>query len=309
MRPLAIPFMTLALGAQAQVNFPFPDSAATWVQYYETMVSPPPLPTFEWVSTANFCMNGSDTLIAGMSFTRLSDCAGGYVGAIRQDTGAVYFQPADSAQAYLLYDFGVSMGDTLRDVYVNELLGTGTGGWMNADLIDLVVTSSAPSTNYDGRIEVQGHPLDLGPGIDFQWVEGIGSIHGLFTLNPLNVSGYWYGIHCMSHQDTVRWEEGAWFVNAPGACSPQYVGISEEAESSFRVYPNPTTGKVFVDARDRQIDEVRLSDAMGRTYPILVTDRSPLLELDLGDRSAGVYMLHVRSGRSWSTERLLLTDR
>jgi len=309
MRPLAIPFMTLALSAQAQVNFPFPDSAATWVQYYETMVSPPPLPTFEWVSTANFCMNGSDTLIAGMSFTRLSDCAGGYVGAIRQDTGAVYFQPADSAQAYLLYDFGVSMGDTLRDVYVNELLGTGTGGWMNADLIDLVVTSSAPSTNYDGRIEVQGYALDLGMGTDFQWVEGIGSIHGLFTLNPLNVSGYWYGIHCMSHRDTVRWEEGAWFVNTPGSCSPQYVGIAEEAGAPFSVYPNPTTGTVFVDAGEQRIEEVRISDTMGRTEPILLAGHATLLALDLGDRATGLYMLHLRSGRSWSTERLLLKDR
>ena len=309
MRPLAIPFMTLALSAQAQVNFPFPDSAATWVQYYETMVSPPPLPTFEWVSTANFCMNGSDTLIAGMSFTRLSDCAGGYVGAIRQDTGAVYFQPADSAQAYLLYDFGVSMGDTLRDVYVNELLGTGTGGWMNAELIDLVVTSSAPSTNYDGRIEVQGYALDLGMGTDFQWVEGIGSIHGLFTLNPLNVSGYWYGIHCMSHRDTVRWEEGAWFVNTPGSCSPQYVGIAEEAGAPFSVYPNPTTGTVFVDAGEQRIEEVRISDTMGRTEPILLAGHATLLALDLGDRATGLYMLHLRSGRSWSTERLLLKDR
>ena len=309
MRPLAIPFMTLALSAQAQVNFPFPDSAATWVQYYETMVSPPPLPTFEWVSTANFCMNGSDTLIAGMSFTRLSDCAGGYVGAIRQDTGAVYFQPADSAQAYLLYDFGVSMGDTLRDVYVNELLGTGTGGWMNADLIDLVVTSSAPSTNYDGRIEVQGYALDLGMGTDFQWVEGIGSIHGLFTLNPLNVSGYWYGIHCMSHRDTVRWEEGAWFVNTPGSCSPQYVGIAEEAGAPFSVYPNPTTGTVFVDAGEQRIEEVRISDTMGRTEPILLAGHATLLALDLVDRATVLYMLHLRSGRSWSTERLLLKDR
>ncbi|MCB0786481.1 MAG: T9SS type A sorting domain-containing protein, partial [Flavobacteriales bacterium] len=273
------------------------------------MVSPPPLPTFEWVSTANFCMNGSDTLIAGMSFTRLSDCAGGYVGAIRQDTGAVYFQPADSAQAYLLYDFGVSMGDTLRDVYVNELLGTGTGGWMNADLIDLVVTSSAPSTNYDGRIEVQGYALDLGMGTDFQWVEGIGSIHGLFTLNPLNVSGYWYGIHCMSHRDTVRWEEGAWFVNTPGSCSPQYVGIAEEAGAPFSVYPNPTTGTVFVDAGEQRIEEVRISDTMGRTEPILLAGHATLLALDLGDRATGLYMLHLRSGRSWSTERLLLKDR
>ena len=309
MRPLAIPFMTLALSAQAQVNFPFPDSAATWVQYYETMVSPPPLPTFEWVSTANFCMDGTDTLIAGITFTRLSDCAGGYVGAIRQDTGAVYFQPADSAQAYLLYDFGVSMGDTLRDVYVNELLGTGTGGWMNADLIDLVVTSSAPSTNYDGRIEVQGYALDLGMGTDFQWVEGIGSIHGLFTLNPLNVSGYWYGIHCMSHRDTVRWEEGAWFVNTPGSCSPQYVGIAEEAGAPFSVYPNPTTGTVFVDAGEQRIEEVRISDTMGRTEPILLAGHATLLALDLGDRATGLYMLHLRSGRSWSTERLLLKDR
>ena len=309
MRPLAIPFMTLALGAQAQVNFPFPDSAATWVQYYETMVSPPPLPTFEWVSTANFCMDGTDTLIAGTTFTRLSDCAGGYVGGIRQDTGAVYFQPADSAQAYLLYDFGVSMGDTLRDVYVNELLGTGTGGWMNADLIDLVVTSSAPSTNYDGRIEVQGYALDLGMGTDFQWVEGIGSIHGLFTLNPLNVSGYWYGIHCMSHRDTVRWEEGAWFVNTPGSCSPQYVGIAEEAGAPFSVYPNPTTGTVFVDAGEQRIEEVRISDTMGRTEPILLAGHATLLALDLGDRATGLYMLHLRSGRSWSTERLLLKDR
>ena len=81
-------FLTCA-NTQAQVTFPFADSAATWVQYFEVMVTQPPLPQFEVVGTSNICINGEDTLIGGINYRKVTQCNANYVGALRQDSGRV----------------------------------------------------------------------------------------------------------------------------------------------------------------------------------------------------------------------------
>ncbi|MEZ4759101.1 MAG: hypothetical protein R2810_04860 [Flavobacteriales bacterium] len=268
MRPTTLPLAVLALSAQAQVNFPFPDSAATCavLRDHGIALAPAHLRVGEHGELLHERLRHADRWHELHPALRLRAPRGRYP----QDTGAVYFQPADSGTGMgLLYDFGVSMGDTLRDVYVNELLGTGTGGWMRPGG-DVLRPQHELRRTHRGA----GPSAGLGAGHGLPWVEGIGSIHGLFTLNPLNVSG-WYGIHCMSHQDTVRWEEGTWFVNAPGPAVRRYVGIAEEA-GPHSVYPNPTTGTMFVDARDRlsEIDEVRITDALGRTTPLSLAGRT-----------------------------------
>jgi hypothetical protein len=287
----------LQLSAQ---SFPFPTSDATWVQYFEVLMPPPPLNTYYWVSTANFCMDGSDTLIAGNSYTRLDYCnAVGYVGGIRSVGEAVYFFPADSTQEYLLYDFGAAVGDTLDGVYVNEFLATGGfQGWQETQLMDLVVTAAAPSSAYGGRIAMQVQTVDPDWGLDSEWIEGIGSIHGLFALNPLNVSKYWYGMQCMSHLGTTYWNGN--YTETPGTCAPQNVGFDEKERRVITAYPNPTAGVVRVQGVGVRM-ELRVHDAIGRTVPVPATRvASDAVELDLGAVPAGMYVLSsMTQGGSW----------
>lgn len=280
-------------GAQ---SFPFPTSNATWVQYFEVMITMPPLPQFVTTSTANFCVDGSDTLIAGTSYTRLLHCDADYVGGIREEDAAVYFFPADSTQEYLLYDFGAAVGDTLYDVYVNELLATGSAGWMGTRLVDVVVTGSAPHPDYGGRIAMQLQTLDPDLGTDSEWIEGMGCIHGLFTLNPINISEYWYGLDCFSHNDTTYWN--GWYTEAAGNCVPQFVGVEELHPARVDLFPNPTTDRIQVRGKALSMD-LLLIDLAGRVHrPKVLVRREDIIELDLGTLPAGVYQLMAWAGNS-----------
>lgn len=294
-RILFIAASTLVMRADAQ-NFPFATSDATWVQYFETMVTPPPFPQFAWTSTANFCMDGSDTLIIGTNYTRLQQCNAGYVGGIREEDGAVYFFPADSTQEYLLYDFGAAVGDTIFGVYVNEFLATGNQGWQEPVLLDVVVSASAPSSAYGGRVAVQVQAADPGWGLDSEWIEGMGCVHGLFTFNPLNVSNYWYGLDCFSHNDTTYWN--GWYVESPGDCVPQYVGIGEHQRTRTHAFPNPTCGFVRVEGLDaRRALEVR--DALGRSVQVPWTRVSnEIVDLDLSALPHGMYTAQDGNGHT-----------
>lgn len=281
-------------------SFPLPTSNATWVQYFEMMVTPPPIPQFVWMSTANFCVDGNDTLIAGTTYTQLRHCGADFVGGIREEDGAVYFYPADSTQEYLLYDFGAAVGDTLYDIYVNEPLGLGgSSGWMGTQLVDVRVTAAEPNPNYGGRIGVQVQAIEEFNMESSEWIEGMGCIHGLFNFNPINISEYWYGLDCFSHNDTTYWN--GWYAEEPGTCDPQYMSVNEQRANVMRAYPNPTTGVVRVEGMGKR---VVVRDALGR----IVIERSNAIpfgtmEIDLSALEQGTYIVQDEHGRSVILQR------
>jgi len=282
----------MTLNAQ---SFPFPSSDANWVQYFEVMITPPPVPVFAWMSTANFCMDGSDTLIGGTSYTQLRYCNAGYVGGIREIAGEVYFHPADSTQEYLLYDFGAAVGDTLHDIYVNEPLATGgSSGWVGTRLLDVVVTSTGPDLNYGGRVHVQVQATDPLIGMGSEWIEGMGCVHGLFTFNPLNVSNYWFGLDCFSHNDTTYWN--GWYAENPGICAPQFMSVREQGPTVVRAYPNPTTGVIRLEGMD---SDLLLRDGLGRSVQIPMTPAGYVaMDLHLATLPPGMYMALDGQGRT-----------
>lgn len=289
---LLLPALAGSLAVSAQ-NFPFPTSDATWVQYFEMMVSPPPLPNFEVVSTSNLCIDGSDTLIAGVSYTRISQCNAGYLGAIRSAVEAVYFLPADSIQEFLLYDFGAGLGDTVHDVFVNEGLAYAFTA-SSANLIDYRV---AQVGQVAGRRWLMLQQLWGGP--EQYWIEGFGSPYGLFSQqSPMNISGYWAGIACMSHQDSV-WYFSEWEITSmSGTCTPQYVGFDELLSIPVTLFPNPTTGTSTLTGMDAGNGPV-VRDAMGRLVVVpTVRSSNDALQLDFSAMACGLYLISNSSGNA-----------
>ncbi len=282
----------VALAAQ---NFAFPFENATWVQYFEVMVTPPPIPQFEWTTTANFCVDGTDTLIAGTDYSQLRHCGADYVGGIREENGAVYFFPADSTQEYLLYDFGAAVDDTLHGVYVNEELGCGgSTGWMGARLVDVRVVTSAPNPNYGGRIGLQVQAIDPSIGVDSEWIEGMGCVHGLFNFNPINVSQYWFGLDCFSHNDTTFWD--GWYTETPGICVPQFMDVKEQHVTVARAYPNPSTGWVRLEGMGGNLV---VRDVVGRSLQVPLTRvATGVIDLDLSALPVGLYTVHDSERRA-----------
>jgi hypothetical protein len=301
MRSLASMALASCLSAQAQVNFPFADSAATWVQYFEQMVTPPPFPQFDVQGLSNICINGPDTVIAGTTYRKVEQCNAVYIGALRQDPGQVFFVPADSSQAYLLYDFSLTIGDTAHDVYVDDGLAF-SGASAFPSLVDYVVDQVGEVA---GRKWLRLRQPWGGP--EQVWIEGFGSPYGLFSQqDPINVSGYWYGIACMSHLDTI-WYFNEWEIDPvpESSCTPQYVGIQERDEIALVAYPNPTSDKVWLRTDGITPYSISVTDQLGRVIEVTVRLSPGGEVIDLTEVSVGMYFVSMSTSKGSTTIRVL----
>lgn len=284
----------------AQAPYPFPDSAATWVQYAEQMATEPPLPEFELVGTSNICITGADTLIDGMIYKKVEQCNWNYVGALRQDSGRVYFLPADSTQAYLLYDITLSIGDTVHDVFVDS--GLAFSGMSSLSfLVNYVVDQVGV---VDGRKFLR---LAQWGGPEQIWIEGFGSPYGLFSQqDPINVSGGQSGIWCMSYRDT-SWSYSQWeVIGSPGySCSPQYVGIDESLKVSTIASPNPTAGWTTIGPGLDPNVKIVLTDLYGRAVsaPFRLSEGDVMI--DLSALANGLYVATLVETENKSVFRIM----
>jgi hypothetical protein len=293
---LVIPFVVSALlqsKANAQGYFPFPDSAALWVQTYSFMVVGPPFPEFEVQAVANIQVNGSDTIIADITYSQLTDLlTGAYYGGIRDDGGRVWHVPPDSVNAYILYDFTVSPGDTVHDVIYYQAF---PGNWGGPHLVDLIVEDVYADPAWGGRLVVHAGA--------WPWIEGIGHAQGLLAEPDINVSGYQLRLECMSHLDTIRFEYyGEGELGIPGNCHPMALGVQDGLSNrSMRVFPNPSQGLFLLVAPV--------------PWPLMVLDihgcevlRLPphSREIDLTDRPPGVYTVIQQTPQGRSVQRLVM---
>ena len=91
------------------------------------------------------------------------------------------------------------------------------------------------------------------------------------------------------------WQATGGTENARLATQP---GSVEEAEAreAFRVYPNPTTGRVQLHLPTEEVTQITLYDLQGR--PVLNrTLRPQAAELDLQELSSGLYLIQAKSAR------------
>lgn len=301
MRFLASIAMASCLSTQAQVNFPFPDSAAIWVQYQEQMVTQPPMPQFEVTGISNILITGSDTLIDGTDYRKVEQGISGYIGAVREDSGRVFFVPADSMTAHLLYDFNALVGDTINDVFVDE--GLAFSGWSSFPTLVTYVVDQVGLVSGRTWLRLQqpwGGPQQV-------WIEGFGSPYGLFARqDPLNVSGYWYGIWCMSHLDTA-WHFSEFGIDSfpDYSCTPQYVGIQGRNEIAVIAYPNPTSDRVWVRTPSQTTYTITVTDQFGRKIQVPILQTPNGAGIDLTAVASGVYFITMTNAKGLTTLRVL----
>lgn len=290
--------------ARAQGSFPFPDSAALWVQTYSFMVVPPPFPQFEVQAVANIQVNGLDTLIQGTTYSKMTDAVtGAYYGAVRDENGRVWYVPIDSVNAYVMFDFSVSLGDTIRDVIYYQAFPANWGG---PYLVDAVVTNVQSDPAWGGRLVVQ---TTWG-----EWIEGIGHRQGLLAEPDINVSGYQLRLECMSHLDTIRFRFiGDPPFEEPGTCAPMSVGLLGEEGSlaTWRSYPNPTTGRLTIEFTEPVRGESYCSvyDASGRLlYQRPLPPGATTEQFDLSRFGPGTYVLRVTDPEGQQHARVVVEE-
>jgi hypothetical protein len=151
---------------KAQTYVPFPDTNAYWneIKQYQGICDPPDYCKY------TFYFDG-DTLINAESYHKVyvdDSIYISYMGGLREIDKKVYFFWRDCADPVLLYDFGLNVGDSVR--LACDLCYFEGPLYMKVTSVDSVLIGD---TSYRRRIN-----FDYGP--EQSWIEGIGSVGGLF---------------------------------------------------------------------------------------------------------------------------------
>lgn len=76
--------------------------------------------------------------------------------------------------------------------------------------------------------------------------------------------------------------------------------------SQIKIYPNPTSDKMYVSAPDLRIRQFRLTDMMGRQHQILVESAGSNHHFDMGNLAKGIYFLQLDTDAGIKTEKIIL---
>lgn len=220
-----------------------------------------------------------------------------YAGGIRQDISLkkIYFYPAGGNAEELLYDFDLSLGDTLPLSYCN-LITTN-----KVNKIDSVLIGQ----NYHSRYWLWDYTMGTPSPQDSGYValiEGIGSTYGL--LEPWVMPFEFYcGLSCVSIDSVTVYP-----MNGT-SCNWLTAGISVPAgeKLTFTASPNPANESTMI-SWNGNFSEIVVSDVTGRQLAVFrdipQKENDNQLELDLRTWPAGIYLVRGTNsnGRSASVK-------
>jgi len=198
-----------------------------------------------------------DTIMCGENL-------GEFKGYFRQDGSKVYFTPYSlSGPEFLLYDFGLSIGDTIVLNY-----GFYYRFWKNLNGHHYYDDHEFNDWQYK-RLTVNNVGFENGIKViyldDDIWYEGIGSIFGLFHKGEQELNGYSFGfsLNCFKHNDTIKYLHN---TDCNKCFCKDYIDVKDYIQdfSNMYIYPNPTSGKFKITNYELRMGCIEIFDIMGR---------------------------------------------
>ncbi len=229
-------------------------------------------------SYTKYCTGTEDTIINAKTYRILYYCIDHvYKGALRSDTGHVYFVPKNSINEMLLYDFTLNKGDSVSNFYLEGYYRPHGTQVTSVDTIWI-----------NGKAHRR---VNLFAGGSGAWIEGIGCNQGLLQEPYPNINGYGLNLRCFSRTDTVQYP--SWQTSP----CPMELGL-ERVESSPQIefYPNPVKRMLKVSIAEGTSTTLSLYDTWGKLL-LSTTFRGNDGELDLATFPNGIYYLKVNNGR------------
>lgn len=256
----------LSFGAQAQTHeIPFPDSNAIWVQvkakayppgqgpdeycpyiiysydqydngehiYYNTYARVSD-PAFDFMFDWTWDGQSFDELIGRFRVDGLKvyyqNLPHSYIGCLAGPTYTGYCYDSNCDEEFLMYDFGLEVGDTFNLTSQDQIL---------LESIDSILIEGV----YYRRFNFE--PLDWYAGPDYYWIEGIGSSWGFFPyFEPFEQA---LSFDCFQEDPLNNWIYPKFSYSHSGkGC--QFLGLNETSTKGSKTL-------------------VRITDAMGRECP------------------------------------------
>jgi Secretion system C-terminal sorting domain len=300
---------SIGLRAQSGIYHPFPTDSAMWREQYGSVIC-------NCCDDYQLVLNG-DTIVGSTTYHKIEyqgikhsipntaagvsgyywGCGGSvyfnylshyahvsYLGALREDsiTKKIYFLEPGTSHDTLLYDFSLSVGDTLPITYKNDDIGPYPTNVISS------IDSALVNGSYHKRFNISEAYLGTDPNY-VSIIEGVGSTFGLFPhLIPIFEEG---GIlECFSLKDSLAYPWGG-----AGSCVPLVViaGVNEIKESENRValFPNPATDRVKIISKNR-LYSIEIMDIFGKK--IYHSEKNNIqTEINISNFTNGIYFVHM----------------
>ncbi len=266
-----------AIGLNAQEYEPIIQDGNEWHTLQATV---PGFPHPEQYATLIHCFAG-DTMIDGRVYHEIMETVNSghapmLVGVIREENQKLWYRrvllDASLSEEILLYDFTVSIGDSL-------VVGGLSSLKMVVDSVSLENIGGKDRKKIELRYENEEQ-------ISETWIEGLGSDQGLLYSGWSNpeITGGYYRALCFHHDGELIWQNEDY-----EACV--ITSTVEEAEGAFSLYPNPTSNEVRIVGVD--VREVLVYNAFGQ----LVKTVKNTNEISVERMPAGVYLLRIQDKR------------
>lgn len=202
---------------------------------------------------------------------------------LRNDTSAqqVFLYDSMTNAEYVLYDFGVVAGDTVRNIY-NQM-----GLTPDSARVDSVV-----SRNLNGVSRKYIYTTSLGNpwswGYTKIWIEGIGSTYEFASPsghNPFNG----YELICFNGNSQLL------FGDTASCSSPSPNAIQAKQKSEFSLHPNPAFSNLFLTIDIAEKITVEVYNISGQLVETFKGMNAGYNQLDISGLPSGLYFLQVKT--------------
>lgn len=281
--------------AFSQDYSPFPDSNAIWNN--KSYWSP-------YKSINRYGIYG-DTTIETQSYKKIFKIEDDstlnisnmtYYAAIREnESKQIFVKFPDIEFEFLIYDFSLSVGDT-----VNTNAPNGYLNWMPC-IITEIDTIELENNQQRRRFKIN----DWG---EYEyWIEGIGSIGGLFHPISDYLSGTINDLLCFKHNDTSI------YINNPDCdkcfCSlATSTGELKNENHNIEIYPNPTSTILNINPIS-EIGEskIRIFNSNGTLIETKFINTYPY-QFDVKKYPSGIYTIHLTNRKEEYSIRFIKTE-
>lgn len=278
------------LKAQTSVYHPFPDSNATWASTYDD-INP-------GYSYDRFYLDG-DTIMEGRIYNKVYNFLNwnqrNFVGGIRQDTAAkrvytklnnwmypiyppsiILFQDTGDV---LLYDFSLEIGDSIKIPSVFSYYQ-----YMYVINVDSIVVQGS----YRKYLVLNSL---LHPWVNSYWIEGIGSLNGLFWPRFDQEFGI-CNLECMS-QDSVQL-----YIMDGGVGNCPYIPnklLNKKITVELRIFPNPVHDNLTLNIPRLETNEVvyTIFDFTGNLIVQKCKISTEQSHIDVAFLNEGIYIIQI----------------
>ena len=209
----------------------------------------------------------------------------------------------DAGGSYFGYEWNT--GDTSRFLststagmfFCRVFNGFGPNCWRYTDTADVFVAPLPTIPSITAVLD----SLISSPAVTYQWNLDGSPISGADNQAYIPMATGDYSV-------TTEDSNGCQATSAPLGVT---VNRAEELNNQITLYPNPTTGQVFVRSQHRMANrvEVQVFTPLGRRVKSIAWNSLELNQrLDLNEVAAGVYFVHLIVGSHTMTRKLIVSD-